>query len=123
MPCGAPLMTFSVDYSRLQTNRELHVPVGVLQVVVVSPVPNLGGVAIGAAVTVGTAAIVLLQEPLVLALELVVQNDAVHPYAALLAASRGEFELFKTTSNFDSTATNPAWLGEEPERVQQLMPQ
>ena len=39
------------------------------------------------------------------------------------AASRGEPELFKTTSIFDSTATNPAWLGEEPERLQQLMPQ
>ena len=38
------------------------------------------------------------------------------------AASRGEFELFKTTSIFDSTATNPTWLGEEPERLQQLMP-
>lgn len=33
-------------------------------------------------------------------------------------ASRGEFELFKTTSIFDATATNPAWLGEEPERPQ-----
>jgi aryl-alcohol dehydrogenase-like predicted oxidoreductase len=39
------------------------------------------------------------------------------------AASRGEFELFKTTSVFDATATNPAWLGEEPERVQQMMPE
>jgi hypothetical protein len=29
--------------------------------------------------------------------------------------------LFKTTSIFDSTATNPAWLGEEPERVQNMM--
>jgi aryl-alcohol dehydrogenase-like predicted oxidoreductase len=38
------------------------------------------------------------------------------------AASRGEFELFKTTSAFDATATNPSWLGEEPRRVQQLMP-
>ena len=38
------------------------------------------------------------------------------------AASRGEFELFKTTSLFDSTATNPQWLGEESERVQQMMP-
>jgi aryl-alcohol dehydrogenase-like predicted oxidoreductase len=37
------------------------------------------------------------------------------------AASRGEFELFKTTSIFDGTATNPEWLGEEPERVQQVM--
>jgi hypothetical protein len=37
------------------------------------------------------------------------------------AAAHGEFEPFKTTSIFDSTASNPAWLGEEPERVQQLM--
>jgi aryl-alcohol dehydrogenase-like predicted oxidoreductase len=39
------------------------------------------------------------------------------------AASRGEFELFKTRSIFDATALNPAWLGEEPERVQQVMPE
>jgi aryl-alcohol dehydrogenase-like predicted oxidoreductase len=38
------------------------------------------------------------------------------------AAGKGEFELFKTTSVFDATALNPAWLGEEPERVQQVMP-
>ncbi len=38
------------------------------------------------------------------------------------AAARGEFEPFKTTSIFDSTAQNPDWLGEESERVQQLMP-
>jgi aryl-alcohol dehydrogenase-like predicted oxidoreductase len=38
------------------------------------------------------------------------------------AASHGEFELFKTTSIFDSTATHPEWLGEEPPRVQQMMP-
>ena len=38
------------------------------------------------------------------------------------AASRGEFELFKTSSIIEATAQNPAWLGEEPERVQQLMP-
>src|SRR5579871_6294302 len=38
------------------------------------------------------------------------------------AAMRGEFELFKTTSVFDATATHPEWLGEEPLRVQQLMP-
>jgi aryl-alcohol dehydrogenase-like predicted oxidoreductase len=37
------------------------------------------------------------------------------------AAERGEFELFKTTSIFDSTATNPAWLGEEPRRVRDMM--
>jgi predicted aldo/keto reductase-like oxidoreductase len=38
------------------------------------------------------------------------------------AASRGEFELFKTTSIFDATATHPEWLGEEPQRVQEMMP-
>ena len=37
------------------------------------------------------------------------------------AASRGEFEPFKTTSIFDSTAYHPEWLGEEPERVQRMM--
>ena len=38
------------------------------------------------------------------------------------AAARGEFEPFKTSSIFDSTAKNPAWLGEEPKRVRELMP-
>lgn len=38
------------------------------------------------------------------------------------AAKSGAFEPFKTTSIFDSTAQNPAWLGEEPEHVKQLMP-
>jgi aryl-alcohol dehydrogenase-like predicted oxidoreductase len=37
------------------------------------------------------------------------------------SASQGEFEPFKTTSLFDGTAENPEWLGEEPERFQQLM--
>ena len=45
---------------------------------------------------------------------------------ALLGRTRehalsGEVELFKTTSIFDSTAKNPDWLGEEPERVQRLI--
>jgi len=39
------------------------------------------------------------------------------------AASRGEFEPFKISSIFDSTAQNPSWLGEEPERLQSLMRQ
>ena len=38
------------------------------------------------------------------------------------AAHKGEFELFKTTSIFDSTATNPSWLGQEPKRLQQMVP-
>ena len=37
-------------------------------------------------------------------------------------ASSGEFELFKTSSIFDSTAEHPDWLGEESERVKQMMP-
>jgi hypothetical protein len=37
------------------------------------------------------------------------------------AASRGEFEPFKTSSIFDSTATHPEWLGEEPQRIKELM--
>ena len=39
------------------------------------------------------------------------------------AAARGEFEPFKTTSLFDGTAANPEWMGDEPQRLQQLMPQ
>ncbi|MCU1338279.1 MAG: aldo/keto reductase [Bryobacterales bacterium] len=35
-------------------------------------------------------------------------------------ASTGEYELFKTTSHFDSTAQHPEWLGPETPRVQQL---
>ena len=36
------------------------------------------------------------------------------------AARGGEYELFKTTTYFDSTIENPAWLGGEPERVETL---
>lgn len=36
------------------------------------------------------------------------------------AAANGKFELFKTSSLFDSTATHPEWLGEEPEHVQAM---
>ena len=38
------------------------------------------------------------------------------------AASRGEFELFKTTSLFDWTATHPESLGEESAQVRAMMP-
>jgi len=37
------------------------------------------------------------------------------------AASRGEFELFKTTSVYDGTAAHPEWLGEEPPKVQRVI--
>ena len=36
-------------------------------------------------------------------------------------ASHGEFEPFKTSSIFDSTATNPEWLGEESRHVREMM--
>jgi uncharacterized protein len=36
------------------------------------------------------------------------------------AASQGEYELFKTSSHFDSTAMHPDWLGGETEQVKQL---
>uniref|UniRef100_B8HT41 Aldo/keto reductase n=1 Tax=Cyanothece sp. (strain PCC 7425 / ATCC 29141) TaxID=395961 RepID=B8HT41_CYAP4 len=38
-----------------------------------------------------------------------------------VAGARGEFEPFKTSSIFDGTAQHPDWLGEEPQRLQQLM--
>ncbi|MEO7039770.1 MAG: aldo/keto reductase [Gemmatimonadaceae bacterium] len=46
--------------------------------------------------------------------------------AALLAktkqaAARGAFEPFKTSSIFDSTATHPEWLGEEPKSKSDLI--
>ncbi|HEY0365184.1 MAG TPA: aldo/keto reductase [Pyrinomonadaceae bacterium] len=37
------------------------------------------------------------------------------------AASRGKYELFKTTSIYDGTAVHPEWLGEEPKEVQRVM--
>jgi len=37
------------------------------------------------------------------------------------AASRGQYELFKTTSIYDGTAAHPEWLGEEPPDVQRVM--
>ncbi len=38
------------------------------------------------------------------------------------AAKMGEFEPFKTSSIFDGTAEHPEWLGDEPQRLQRLMP-
>jgi predicted aldo/keto reductase-like oxidoreductase len=36
------------------------------------------------------------------------------------AAAEGKFELFKTTSHFDSTAQHPEWLGKETEETKRL---
>jgi uncharacterized protein len=49
-------------------------------------------------------------------------------FATLLAKSEqdamnGKYELFKTTSHFDSTARHPDWLGTDSEAVQKLAPQ
>ena len=38
------------------------------------------------------------------------------------AAHSGAFEPFKTSSIFDGTAQHPEWLGDEPARLQSLMP-
>jgi predicted aldo/keto reductase-like oxidoreductase len=38
-------------------------------------------------------------------------------------ALTGKYELFKTTSHFDTTAKHPDWLGSDAEPVQQLTPQ
>lgn len=48
--------------------------------------------------------------------------------AALLAKTQqvaitGKFELFKTTSHFDTTARHPDWLGADTPAVQELAPQ
>jgi aryl-alcohol dehydrogenase-like predicted oxidoreductase len=36
------------------------------------------------------------------------------------AAINGEYELFKTSAHFDSTAKHPEWLGQETQQVKQL---
>jgi len=38
------------------------------------------------------------------------------------AAASGQYELFKTSSVFDSTAEHPEWLGDEPQWIQRLVP-
>ena len=37
------------------------------------------------------------------------------------AAADGDYELFKTSSLFDSTAEHPEWLGEEPKKLQAMV--
>ena len=38
------------------------------------------------------------------------------------AAATGRYEPFKTSSIFDGTAQHPEWMGDEPERIERLMP-
>jgi len=37
-------------------------------------------------------------------------------------APDGDYELFKTTAHFDSTAKHPEWLGEDPPQAKKLTP-
>jgi aryl-alcohol dehydrogenase-like predicted oxidoreductase len=39
------------------------------------------------------------------------------------AGAHGEFEPFKTSSIFDATAEHPDWMGEEPKRLLELLPE
>ncbi len=39
------------------------------------------------------------------------------------AAQKGQYELFKTTAHFDTTARHPDWLGADAEPVQKLAPE
>jgi hypothetical protein len=48
------------------------------------------------------------------------QVDALLAKTATVA-SKGEFEPFKTSSIFDSTAEHPEWLGQEPQHIRALM--
>ena len=69
--------------------REVDLPVEVRQVVVARPRPDLVLAPVGAAVTIGTSAVVLLQELLVLALQVLLQHDAPHFEPVVLGAEPG----------------------------------
>jgi hypothetical protein len=76
-------------------------------------------------VITGCDSIEILEQALTAVLTFRPMNS--HEVQSLLAktksvASRGEFELFKTSSLFDSTATHPEWLGEESTHIQEMMP-
>jgi hypothetical protein len=72
--------------------REMDLLVEVRQVVLASPCLNLVWVSIGMAVVVVSVAITLVEPLLVVALELVVQNDALDSRTALLQTLRLAFE-------------------------------
>ena len=72
--------------------RKMDLLVEVRQVVLAGPFLDLVRVAIGVAVVVVAVAIVLMEPLLVVALELVVQNDPIDPRAALFQALRFAFE-------------------------------
>src|SRR4029453_13128965 len=68
---------------------EVHLTVEVRQVVFASPVPDLPLVAVGAAVAVGAVSVVFLQKLLVLALQVLLEDDAADVEAAVLVSETG----------------------------------
>jgi hypothetical protein len=71
--------------------REVHLAVEVRQIVFACPLANLPLVAVRTAVAVRPAAVVLLQELLVLALQVVVEDDAPNLESAVIVAEPGLF--------------------------------
>jgi hypothetical protein len=78
----APIELFVLD----PHIRKVQLLIEIGQVVLERPLCNLARVAIGMSVVVGMIAIVLMEPPLVVALELVVEHDAFDACAALLEA-------------------------------------
>ena len=81
----------------MRASGKVHVPVVVRQLVLPRPPRDLFGLSIRPAVAVLLAAIALVQEPLIVALQLVVEDDAPNPPAlvpeALLGALVGAIDL------------------------------
>ena len=77
--------------------RETDVPIVVRQLVLTGPARDLGRLAIRPAVAVLPAAIALVEEPLIVALEFIVENDSANPSAlasqALVGALIGAIDL------------------------------
>jgi hypothetical protein len=74
---------------------------------------GLGGSHIGKPAVSGAESIRLLDER---ELAAILANTA-------QAAAEGRYELFKTSSHFDTTARHSDWLGDDSPAVQQLAPQ
>src|SRR5437867_520232 len=73
--------------------REMNVPIEVRQVVLASPVLNLRSIAVGTTIAVAAATIPLLQKLLVLALQVVVENDPLDAGTTVLV----HFALVRST--------------------------
>ena len=71
--------------------REVHVVVEVRQIVLARPVTDFVLVAAGAAVTVRSVAVVVLQKLLVLALQVLLQNHASNLEVRMLVSKAGFF--------------------------------